>query len=376
VAANVGLVFDDRYLSFSTGPEPIQDVDPYPFAETVAHSSSPLLVGRAKHVMDLYGVTDRMTRIDAFEPDDATLLAIHASSHLEHVKALSKHRGGGETGSGAPMGEGGERTARLAVGGVIAATEAVMTDRLRRAYALVRPPGHHAMADYGMGYCVYANVAIAVRAAQKRFGVDRVLIVDWDVHHGNGTQSAFYDDPSVLFISIHQDDLYPAGWGAIGDQGEGRGAGFTINVPLPAGGGEALYLAAFDRIVVPAALQYKPDLVIISAGQDASVLDPLARMSLTTSSYREMCRRLIAVADECAGGRVVVAQEGGYSLKYAPYCTAAIAETLCGVADADAQVIEPYGPRAKTMPQATTIGLDGEVALQAIVEANRRYWRL
>lgn len=376
MTANVGLVFDDRFLSFNTGPELIQDVFPYPFAETVAHASSPLLVGRAKHVMDLYGVTDRMTRINAFEPDDETLLSTHTSGYLANVKEISARRGGGETGSGAPMGEGGERTARLGVGAVIAATEAVMTNRQRRAYALVRPPGHHAMADRGMGYCVYANVAIAVRDAQKRFGVGRVLVVDWDVHHGNGTQSAFYDDPSVLFISLHQDDLYPAGWGAVGDQGGGAGAGYTINIPLPAGGGEALYLAAFDRIVVPAALQYKPDLVIISAGQDASVLDPLARMSLTTSSYREMCRRLIAVADECSGGRVVVAQEGGYSLKYAPYCTAAIAETLCGVGDADARVIEPYGERAKSMPQATNIGLDGEAALQAIVEANRRYWKL
>jgi acetoin utilization deacetylase AcuC-like enzyme len=376
VGDTVGLVFDDRYLSFSTGPELIHDHEPYPFAETVAHSSSPLLVGRAKHVMDLYGVTDRMERIPAFEPEDDALLAVHTRAYLDNVKAISKRRGGGDTGSGAPMGEGGERTARLAAGGVIAATEAVLTERAQRAYALVRPPGHHAMADKGMGYCVYASVAVAVRDAQKRFGLERVLIVDWDVHHGNGTQAAFYDDPSVLFISLHQDDLYPAGWGAVGDQGEGKGGGFTINLPLPAGGGEALYLAAFERIVIPAALQYKPDLVVISAGQDASVLDPLARMSLTTSSYRAMCRQLMAVAEECSGGRVVVAQEGGYSLKYAPYCTAAIAETLCGVADADAQVIEPYGPRAQTQPQATTIGLDGEAALQRIVDANRRYWKL
>jgi acetoin utilization deacetylase AcuC-like enzyme len=376
VADNVGLVFYDRYLSFNTGPELIGDTDPYPFAETVMHASSPLLVGRAKHVMDLYGVTDRMMRINAFEPDDDTLLAVHTKDYLANVKEISKRKGGGDTGSGAPMGEGGERTARLAAGGVIAATEAVLTDRVRRAYALVRPPGHHAMADLGMGYCVYASVAVAVRDAQKRFGLERVLVVDWDVHHGNGTQSAFYDDPSVLFISLHQDDLYPVGWGAVGDQGEGKGAGYTINLPLPAGGGEALYLAAFERVVIPAALQYKPDLVVISAGQDASVLDPLARMSLTTSSYREMCRRLIAVAEECSGGRVVVAQEGGYSLKYAPYCTAAIAETLCGVPDAEAQVIEPYGKRAQTQPQATTIGLDGEAALQRIVEANKKFWRL
>lgn len=376
MADTVGLVFDDRYLSFNTGPELIGDTDPYPFAETVTHASSPLLVGRAKHVMDLYGVTDRMTRIDAFEPDDDALLAVHTSRYLANVKEISKRRGGGDTGSGAPMGEGGERTARLAAGGVIAAIDAVLTDRVRRAYALVRPPGHHAMADFGMGYCVYASVAVAVRDAQKRFGVERVLVVDWDVHHGNGTQSAFYDDPSVLFVSLHQDDLYPVGWGAVTDQGEGKGAGYTINLPLPAGGGEALYLAAFERIVLPAARQYQPELVVISAGQDASVLDPLARMSLTTSSYRAMCERLIAIADECSGGRIVVAQEGGYSLKYAPYCTAAIAETLCGVAEADAQVIEPYGSRAKTMPQATRIGLDGEAALRTIVEANRRFWKL
>jgi acetoin utilization deacetylase AcuC-like enzyme len=370
------LAYDDRFSSYNMGPDLLYERDPYPFPEAVPHPSSPLLISRAKHLIDLYGITDRMSPLATAEATDQQLLAVHTPEHLTRVRDLACRVGGGDTGAGAPIGEGGEPVARRAAGAVIGAVDAVLAGEVDRAYALVRPPGHHALPDRGMGFCVFANVAVAIREAQRVHGIERVLVLDWDVHHGNGTQAIFAGDPSVLFISLHQDDLFPVGWGAVDHQGEGKGTGFTVNIPLPSGGGEALYLAAFDRIVEPVARQYNPELVIISAGQDASVQDPLGRMSLTTSSYRAMTHRLMAIADECAGGRVVVAQEGGYSLRYAPYCTAAIAETLCGVSPEDARVIEPYGERAQSMPAAHAIGLDGEAALQAAVEATRRYWKV
>src|SRR5689334_11132655 len=168
--------------------------------------------------MDLAGITDRMTRIASYEADDAALLRFHTREYLARLIELDKT--GGETGSGAPMGIGGSRIARLSAGGVMAAVDAVMGGTVRKCYALVRPPGHHAMAEHGMGFCIFNNVVIAARHAQATHGVRKIAIVDWDVHHGNGTQSAFYADPDVLFISLHQDSLYPFGWGLAEQTGE------------------------------------------------------------------------------------------------------------------------------------------------------------
>ena len=308
----VGLVFDDRYLTHDTGLALIDDRERYPFAEPVPHVSSPALIGRAKHLMDLAGITDRLVRIDPAPATDEALLVYHTADYLRRVADLAAG-GGGDTGEGAPIGRGGDRVARLAAGGAIAAVDAVMTGRVHAAYALVRPPGHHAMADRGMGYCVYNNAVVAARHAQRTHGADKVLILDWDVHHGNGTQAAFFADPTVLFVSLHEDDLFPVGWGATAQLGVDLGEGFTVNVPLPAGTGHRGYVEAFARIVLPIARQFTPDLIIVSAGQDASVLDPLARMSLTVESYREMTRLVLGVAADACGGRVVVTQEGGYA---------------------------------------------------------------
>ena len=366
-----GLVFDDRYLWHNTGLTLIEDAEPYPFADPVPHWSSPALVGRAKQLIDLYGIGDRFARIAAYEADDEALLRCHTPEYLARVRKLD--RTGGDSGEGAPMGQGGERIARLSAGGVMAAVDAVMTGAARYAYALVRPPGHHAMPDRGMGFCVFSNVSIAARHAQARYGIRKILILDWDVHHGNGTQTAFYDDPDVLFISLHQDDLYPAGWGAADQIGERAGNGFTVNIPLPAGTGLAGYRSAFERIVLPAARQFAPELVIVSAGQDASVLDPLARMCLTTESYREMTRSMLAIAEEHSGGRLVIAQEGGYAPTYAPYCSASIAEVLAG---GPSVVPEVYGVRAERQPAAHRVGLDAEEALERVVAVQKQYWML
>ncbi|MDQ3696204.1 MAG: class II histone deacetylase [Chloroflexota bacterium] len=372
----VGLVFDDRYLTHNAGLALINYDDPYPFASPIAHVSSPELVGRAKHLLDLVGLTDRMVRIDPEPVPDDLLTLYHTAEHIARVGQLSAGSGG-DTGRGAPIGPGGDRIARLAVGGTVAAMAAVLSGQVRGAYALVRPPGHHAMADHGMGFCVYGNVVIAAKQAQRAHGAERVLILDWDVHHGNGTQDAFWADPSVLFVSVHQDNLFPVDWGAPDQVGTGAGKGFTVNVPLPAGTGNRGYLETLDRIVVPIGRQFKPDLIFISAGQDASVMDPLGRMCVTADGYRLMMERMQALADEVCEGRIVVTQEGGYAPTYAPYCTAAIAHALAGdLAAGLDQLADPYGTRAVTMSPSLALGLDAERALDQVVAVQRRYWSL
>ena len=199
-----------------------------------------------------------------------------------------------------------------------------------------------------------------------------VLIVDWDVHHGNGTQDAFYADPDVLFISLHQDDLYPRGCGTVEQVGSGPGEGITVNIPLPAGSGDATYRAAFERIVLPIANQFKPELVLVSAGQDASLMDQLGRMGLMTDSYRWMASALIDIADRHAGGKIVVMQEGGYSELYGPYCTLAIVESLTGTLTG---VKEPHQlDYVASMPYSRIVSQDAEAAMGRVLAQHAAYW--
>ena len=371
----VGLVFSHRYLTHNAGPMLIGYKDPYPYAEPIPHVSSPAIASRAKHLLDYFHLSDVMLTIEPETIGDSTLGLYHTLDYIQRVKEISNNAGG-DTGNGAPMGRNGEPIARLAAGGVVAGVDAVMRGTVHHALAIVRPPGHHAMSDRGMGFCIYGNVAVAARHAQRRHGAERIAIVDWDVHHGNGTQDAFYADSSVLFISLHQDNLFPVGWGALDQMGEEAGEGTTINIPLPAGSGNPTYLAAFDQIVTPAIRQFAPDLIMVSAGQDASVMDPLGRMSLTTAAYRSMTRRLRDLADDICEGRLVIALEGGYSEIYAPYCTASIGEGLCDGLDGISPVEEPYGPRAESMPSSREIGLDAQKSIDDAIAAHRRFWTL
>ena len=370
----VGLVFDDRYLAHNSGLFRIAYREEYPFPEPLPHPSSPQVASRTKQLLDLFGYTDVMQRIDAIEATDEMLLSYHTEEYLSRVTEVSKT--GGDAGIGAPIGRGGARIARFAAGGVIAGVDAVMSGHVRHAFALVRPPGHHAMSDRGMGFCVFGNVVVAAHHAQRMHGAKKVAILDWDVHHGNGTQDAFVDDPSVLFISIHQEDLFPVGWGSLDQLGEGEGTGTTVNIPLPAGSGNRAYVHVMEHIVAPILRQFGPDLIIVSAGQDASVEDPLGRMSLTTAGYRSMTSMMRNVADEVCDGRLVVATEGGYSQYYAPYCTAAIAEGLCEGLSGIQPLEEPYGPRAESMPPSRCIGLDAQAAIDAALRTHGAYWNL
>ncbi len=253
---------------------------------------------------------DRIVRV---EPRPATrdeILGAHAESHFEKVAASAgrEHtRFDADTSAGPASFE----TAMLAAGGVLETVEAVRSGRAENGIALVRPPGHHAEADAVMGFCLFNNVAVA--AAKLCANGQRVAFVDWDVHHGNGTQQIFVRDPDVLFVSLHQHPLYP-GSGLASEKGEGSGAGATINVPMPAGCGDDEYLLAFDEVVLPALRRFAPDFVLVSAGFDSHRDDPLGEMFVTGAGYARMTRALMAAAETTARGRIVFVLEGGYDL--------------------------------------------------------------
>ncbi|MDF2691686.1 MAG: Acetylspermidine deacetylase [Labilithrix sp.] len=249
----------------------------------------------------------------AVEPRPATEEELVRVHEPRFVKWMSSLRGqDGYIDADTFIGPESVAVAELAAGGTVALLDAILDGPVKRGVALVRPPGHHARPGQAMGFCLFNNAAIAAAHARAR-GLDRVAVIDWDVHHGNGTQEAFYADPRVLYVSTHQFPFYP-GTGAVLESGERDGKGYTINVPLTAGGGDGVYRGTFERVILPALEEYRPELVIISAGFDASARDPLAEMALSADAFGWMARALRRVADRSAGGRVLLTLEGGYDL--------------------------------------------------------------
>lgn len=251
--------------------------------------------------------------------------------------------------------------ALLAAGAAMAAVDLALGDA-GRALALVRPPGHHAEAARAMGFCLYNNVAVAAAHALAR-GVQRVAVVDYDVHHGNGTQAIFYDDPRVLYLSVHQFPFYP-GTGAVDEVGRGAGEGFTLNVPLDAGAGDADYELVFAAIVEPVLRRFSPELVIVSAGFDAHERDPLGGMRLSTDGFARLNQRLLSVAADCCGGRLAAVTEGGYDLKALGACLMSTLAIMSAFERA------PHAPPSDRLADARW----GRAAVEAIRAAHRRYW--
>ncbi|MEZ5352414.1 MAG: histone deacetylase [Bryobacteraceae bacterium] len=294
--AKLALLLDPVYRAHDTGP---------------GHPESPGRYDAVTKALTPFVKTTRPVARRAATEEELALC--HSRKYIalaqEDIAAGRDHLSTGDT----SVGKATWKVALDAVGGVLNAVDAVMNGQARSAFCAVRPPGHHATPSRGMGFCVFNNVAIAARYARKVHGVERVLIADWDVHHGNGTQDVFYRDASVFFFSTHQHPWYP-GTGMHNERGEGKGEGTTLNYPFPAGSGKDEIVAVFQQELIRAADHFKPDLVLVSAGFDSRAGDPLGRFQLTDSDFRALTRVMLDIAAKHAGGRLVSLLEGGYSL--------------------------------------------------------------
>ncbi len=295
---------------------------------------SPESKRRLKNLLDMTGLSKELAMQGAPRASREDLLRVHPAAFIDQFKAMSD-AGGGEIGLRCPFGPGGFEIAAQSAGLAMGGLEAVLNGELKNAYSLSRPPGHHCTRDEPMGFLLLANISIAIEAALAKGLAKRVAVLDWDVHHGNGTEAIFYDRADVLTISMHQENNFPVDKGAFEDRGEGAGEGFNVNVSLPGGAGHASYLEAMDQIALPQIRAFKPDVIIVACGYDAALIDPLARMMATVDTFRQMTRQVMALADEICDGRVVMVHEGGYSEVYVPFCGHAVLQEMSG-SDIDA----------------------------------------
>jgi acetoin utilization deacetylase AcuC-like enzyme len=301
VARPTGLLFDDVYLRHLAGD--------------TGHPERPERLTAIRNGLEKAGLLADLYRIAPRRVTDDELALVHERSYIQLVRReLSKVRGVTELTTGdTAVSAGSLEAALFAAGGVLNAVDAVMAGTIKNAFCAVRPPGHHATPTRGMGFCIFNNVAVAARYVQKKYGIQRVLIVDQDYHHGNGTQDTFYEDGSVFYFSTHHYGAYP-GTGAASEIGRERGAGRILNVPLPPGAGDAQFLDAFETKLAPAARAFKPDFILISAGFDSMRDDLLGRFDLTPQGFADIARVVVNLGNELCRGRIVSVLEGGYRL--------------------------------------------------------------
>jgi acetoin utilization deacetylase AcuC-like enzyme len=326
-----GLVYDPIYLKHDTG-------------EHVENA------GRLEAIISYLEETGLKKELTPLKPRPASveeLALVHNKQHISHLQGVSR-KGGGWLDADTVMSADSYEVALYAAGGAIVATEAVMEGEVNSALALVRPPGHHATPRRAMGFCLFNNIAVAAAHARAKYKLERTLIIDFDVHHGNGTQEIFYDRPEVMYISTHEYPFYP-GTGGVEETGRGLAKGNTVNIPLPAGCGDNEYRLAFEQIIAPVARRFKPQLILVSAGYDAHWADSIALMQLSVSGFGEMARIIRGLASELCEGRLVFILEGGYHLGALAASVRATFDVLLGNTSAD----DPLGqsPRGATAPK-------------------------
>ncbi|MHB8515926.1 MAG: histone deacetylase family protein [Dehalococcoidia bacterium] len=336
MSPRVGYLYDPVFLDHDTG----------------AHAENGARMTATMALLEESGLLTRVHRIGAAPATAGDLALVHDPRYVDAVRRAAAAGGGWADPDTLITPRSYDVAARVA-GGTLAALDVVLARDVDAAFCLVRPPGHHAMPVQAMGFCLFNHVAIAAAHARQRCGIERVAIVDIDVHHGNGTQDAFYGDPSVLYISTHQYPFYP-GTGAADETGASAGRGFNINVPLPAGCGDAAYARVFDEVVLPALRRFRPGLLLVSAGFDAHFADPLASECLSVDGYGALVAMLIAAARELCGGRLLIALEGGYDLVALPWCVRRTVELLLG----DEPSPDPLG----SVPSRPASDLDDVIA--------------
>ena len=324
-----GLVYDPIYLEHDTGD----------------HVENARRLVEAMSYLEETGIKEKLTCLPPRPALLEELELVHTLEHISYVKNRAE-KGGGWLDPDTVISPKSYDAALCAAGGLLVATEAVMKGDVDNAFALVRPPGHHAVSDRAMGFCVFNNVAIAAKFAVSKFNINRVLIVDFDVHHGNGTQDAFYSDPKVLYFSAHQYPFYP-GTGWMDETGIGEGEGTTVNLPMSAGWGDEQYLRAFNEILVPVAGKFQPELILVSAGFDAHWADQLAMMRVSITGFAQMTIILNKMAAELCQGRLVFTLEGGYNLQVVASSIKAVFDVLLG----NSKVDDPMGEAAVRKPE-------------------------
>jgi acetoin utilization deacetylase AcuC-like enzyme len=300
MASKTGFVYNDTFLDHDTG---------------AGHAERPDRLRSVTTHLKKTGLWQQLQHLMIDPIPEELILSVHTEAHYRYVRdAIRRGVRMLDTDGDTYASSGSFNAALLAAGAVVAGVDAVVTGPLDNVFCAIRPPGHHAESNKVMGFCLFNNIAIGARYAQSAYGVERVAIIDWDVHHGNGTQEIFYRDKSVLFISAHQYPFYP-GTGSREERGEGEGFEYTLNIPLTAGCGETEYVEAFQRNILPMLDGYRPDLIMISAGFDAHRDDPLANMRLTEESFGIFTEMMMDAAEKYCKGKIVSVLEGGYNLE-------------------------------------------------------------
>jgi len=331
----VGFVYDPIYLKHDTG----QHVENAKRLEAIISH------------LEQTGLKQQLTPVKPRAASIEELSLVHHKQYISHIQGVAQ-KGGGWLDADTVMSPNSYEAATYAAGGTIRATEAVMNGEVGSAFALVRPPGHHATPQRAMGFCLFNNVAIATKYALAKYELERILIIDFDVHHGNGTQATFYDNLRVLYISTHQYPFYP-GTGSIEETGSGAAKGTTVNIPLPAGCGDAEYLKVFEQIIVPVARWFKPRLILVSAGYDLHWADGIALMQVSVTGFTQMVKIIKGLADELCSGRLVFSLEGGYNVTALAVSVKATFDVLLGNTDIE----DPLGqsPHRFATPDITPV---------------------